>query len=201
MESIALTGCAIGSVLAQVAIAVAGVRGALVAVEVVLVLLVAATARRLVQVDASADAPVVEIRLLRRIPLFAPLPGPALEGVARAARPFSLGAGEPIIREGDLGDRYYAIANGEVDVSMDGRHVRTMARGEGFGEIALLADVARTATVVARTPVELLAVERSAFLTAVTGHDASRRAAWGVARRWHPALDAPDGLTGLVDPA
>jgi hypothetical protein len=201
MESIALTGCALGSVLAQVVIALAGVRAALVAVQVVLVLLIVGTARRLVHIDAAADAPVVEIRLLRRIPLFSPLPGPALEGVARAAQPVSFAAGESIIGEGELGDRYFAIANGEVDVSMEGRYVRTMGRGEGFGEIALLADVPRTATVVARTPVELLAIERPAFLTAVTGHDASRRAAWGVAQRWHPVLEAPNAMTGLADPA
>ena len=59
-----------------------------------------------------------------------------------------------------------------------------------IGEIALLADVARTATVTAVGDVEVLEIERAPFLTAVTGHDASRQAAWGVARNWHPVIDA-----------
>lgn len=91
-----------------------------------------------VQVGASADAPVVAIRLLRRIPVFAPLPGPSLEGVARAARFGSVTAGTTIIREGDRGHHCFAIVAGEVEVSVAGERVRTMGRGEGFGEVALL---------------------------------------------------------------
>jgi MFS family permease len=189
-ESLALLGYLLGGVVAQVGIAVEGVRTAIAAIAVALGGLLAWSARRLVEVDEIADAPVVEIRLLRRIALFAPLPGPALEGVARATRPVAVAAGATVVREGDVGDEYWAIAEGDVDVSMGGRYVRTMGRGEGFGEVALLADVPRTATVVARDDVSLLAIERAPVLTAVTGHDASRQAAWAVARAWHPALDA-----------
>ncbi len=192
MESLSLIAAALGSLVAQVILAVAGVRAALVAVAAVLGLLLLLTARRLVQIDASADAPVVAIRLLRRLALFAPLPGPALEGVARAARPIRFSPGERIIREGEAGDSYYAIVAGEVDVTMEGRHRRVMARGQGFGEIALLADVLRTATIIARTDVDLLEIGRPAFLTAVTGHDASKQAAWGVARTLHPVLETAD---------
>lgn len=195
MESLALIAAILGSLVAQVVIAVAGVRAAVLAVAVVLGTLLLLTAKRLVQIDASADAPVVAIRLLRRIALFAPLPGPAMEGVARAAQPVRFAAGDTIIREGDSGDSYYAIVDGEIDVTMEGRHLRVMGRGEGFGEIALLADVPRTATIAARTEVQLLEIERPAFLTAVTGHDASKQAAWGVARTMHPWLEPAD-----VDP-
>jgi Cyclic nucleotide-binding domain/Major Facilitator Superfamily len=194
MESLSLIAAALGSLVGQVVIAVAGVRAAVAAVAVVLGTLLVLTAKRLVQIDASADAPVVAIRLLRRIALFAPLPGPALEGVARAARPVRFATGDTIIREGDPGDSYYAIVDGEVDVTMEGRHIRVMDRGQGFGEIALLADVPRTATIVARTDVELLEIERPAFLTAVTGHDASKQAAWGVARTLHPVLETADAV-------
>ena len=190
LESLALLGCALGSIVAQLGMALEGVRTALVAVAAVLAGIVAWSARRLIEVDEVADAPVVEIRLLRRIPLFAPLPGPALEGVARATRPHIFAAGETVVREGDVGDEYYAIVDGDVDVTMGGRHVRTMGRGEGFGEIALLADVPRTATVVARHDASLLELDRGPFLTAVTGHDASRQAAWSVARAWHSELDS-----------
>lgn len=189
-ESLALIGCAIGSIVAQVVIAMAGVRAALMLIGGLLALLLLLTSRRLAEVDASADAPVVAIRLLRRIQLFAPLPGPALEGVARAAQPVHVTSGQVIIREGEPGDSYFAIVSGEVAVTMNGKAIRTMSRGQGFGEIALLADVPRTATVTAVGDVELLEIERAPFLTAVTGHDASRQAAWGVARNWHPVIDA-----------
>jgi len=189
-ESLALIGCAIGSIVAQVVIATAGVRAALIVIGGLLAILLLITSKQLAEVDAAADAPVVAIRLLRRIQLFAPLPGPALEGVARAAQPVHAASGQVIIREGELGDSYFAIVSGEVAVTMSGEPIRTMARGQGFGEIALLADVPRTATVTALGDVELLEIERAPFLTAVTGHDASKQAAWGVARNWHPVIDA-----------
>lgn len=188
MESLALVASAFGSVVAQVAIAASGVRSATVAVAALLGALLLITLRRLLLVDASADAPVVAIRLLRRIPVFAPLPGPALEGVARAAQPVHRGADFTIIEQGESGDSYFAIVTGEVEVTVDGRYIRTMTRGQGFGEIALLSELPRTATVVSKTEVDLLEIHRLAFLTAVTGHDASRRAAWSVARTFHPVL-------------
>lgn len=190
-ESLALIGCAVGCIIAQVVIAVAGVRSALLTVGLVLAALLVITSKSLAQVDASADAPVVAIRLLRRIPLFAPLPGPAMEGVARAAQPVLIPSGQTILREGEAGDRYFAIVTGEVAVTMKGKPIRIMTRGQGFGEIALLADVPRTATVTASTDVELLEIERAPFLTAVTGHDASQQAAWSVARNWHPVIESP----------
>jgi Cyclic nucleotide-binding domain len=196
MESLALVASAVGSIVAQVVIAVSGVRSATLAVAVLLGALLLITSRRLLLVDASADAPVVAIRLLRRIPVFAPLPGPALEGVARAAEPVRRAAGSTIIQEGEAGESYFAIVTGEVEITVEGQFTRTMTRGQGFGEIALLAELPRTATAVAKSEVDLLEIHRSAFLTAVTGHDASRRAAWGVARAFHPVLTAEEPIAG-----
>ncbi|MCU1390461.1 MAG: transporter [Ilumatobacteraceae bacterium] len=192
LEVLAGIGTAIGSILVQVAVAAISVRAAMVLVAAFFILLAAATAKRLGRVDLRADAPVVAIRLLRMLAVFGSLPGPELEGVARAAVPVELPAGTAVVTEGEPGRHYYAIATGEVDVTMDGAYVRTMRRGQGFGEIALLANVARTATVVAKTDVTLLAIERVAFLTAVTGHDASAATAWAVARAFHP--DLPETL-------
>ena len=82
-----------------------------------------------------------------------------------------------MIREGEAGDRFYLIEQGTVEVSIDGERVRTEGPGEGFGEIALVRDIPRTATVRARGPVRLLSLERDVFVSAVTGHPASAAAA------------------------
>ena len=97
------------------------------------------------------------------------------------------------MREGDVGDSYYVIADGLVEVTVDGNVMRTLRRSDGFGEIALLAGLPRTATVTALTATSTLVIERSSFLSAVIGHDASAVIAWAVARRLHPPL-AADGF-------
>jgi len=188
MEALTSVGTVIGTVIVQISLVFAGARAALIAIAAFFAVLLAVTFRGLRRVDASADAPVVAIRLLRRVRIFAHLPGPELEGIARAANEVSVAPGDAVIREGEVGDRYYAIVRGHVEVSEAGVYVRTMTRGEGFGEIALLADEPRTATVIAKDDVDLLSIERAPFLTAVTGHDASARTAWAVAREWHPTL-------------
>lgn len=82
-----------------------------------------------------------------------------------------------LIREGDAGDRYYLVADGTVAVSQGGAAIRVLGRGEGFGEIALLRDVPRTATVTAVSDVDLYALSKHDFLTALTGHDPTRHLA------------------------
>ena len=118
-----------------------------------------------------------EVELLGMLPMFAPLPELALERVARQLVPVAADAGSEVIRQGDEGDRFYVIDDGRCDVLVDGRQVATLGRGEGFGEIALLRDQPRMATVVSQTPVKLYALEREAFLAAVTGHTESEEAA------------------------
>ena len=102
------------------------------------------------------------------------MPVPALEGVAQGATNLSVPAGNEILRQGEPGDRYYAIADGTVEVRKGGRPIGTLGRGEGFGEIALLHGVARNATVVALTDTTLVAVDREPFLVALTGHAQTR---------------------------
>ena len=184
LEALELVGTAIGSLLVQFLIVVSSVRAALFGLACVLGLLLIATVRKLRHVDEIADAPVVEIRLLKSAAIFASLPPIEIEGVARAGAIEHFPAGSTIINTGDLGDCYYVVAGGLVEVIKQGQLMRTMGRAEGFGEIALLADAPRTATVVAASEVDVFAIGRVAFLTAVTGHDASRQAAWGLARSY-----------------
>jgi CRP-like cAMP-binding protein len=133
---------------------------------------------RLLAIDRHARAPDPEIlALLRAIPIFAPLPAPAVERVFANLTPVTASAGDLVIREGDAGDRFYVIRDGAADVSANGKEVGHLSTGESFGEIALLRDVPRTATVTAKTEVSLRALERDEFLSAVTGHAASAEAA------------------------
>jgi CRP-like cAMP-binding protein len=103
-----------------------------------------------------------------------------------------------VTTQGAPGDQFYAVADGSFDVAVDGRHVRTMERGSGFGEIALLANRPRTATITAYTAGTLLALQREPFLVAVTGSEAARRAAFGTMRRFGVELDAGDDV-GAAD--
>ncbi|HET6549410.1 MAG TPA: cyclic nucleotide-binding domain-containing protein [Solirubrobacter sp.] len=159
----------LGSLLAPLLVAALGLRGALLVAGAALPAVVLARARTLTRLEASAPVPEREYRLLRALAMFAPLPVARLEELARRLTPVHLGAGETIIREGEPGDRFYVIAAGEVDVTEQGRFRRTEPAGDCFGEIALLREVPRTATVSARTDVDLLALEREEFLAAITG--------------------------------
>jgi CRP-like cAMP-binding protein len=94
--------------------------------------------------------------------------------------PLRVEPGTVIVREGDAGDRFYIVAEGEIEVSQDGRVLSELGSGGYFGEIALLRDMPRTATVIARTPVVLYALDRDDFLAAVTGHPQSAEAAESV---------------------
>jgi hypothetical protein len=177
LESLMNVGLAIGSLLVPILIAASGARAALVGAGALLLLLILATGRRLLLVDEAADVPVVEIALLRSIPLFAALPAPALETLGRALEPLEAGAGTVLMRQGDEGDRYYAIADGQLEVLRDGAPVATLGRGEGVGEIALLEEVPRTATVTVTEPARLYALTKEPFLLALTGHAPAHRAA------------------------
>ena len=92
-------------------------------------------------------------------------------------RPVRLASGEELFRQGDVGDRFYIVADGEVEIVIDGHVVRETGPGGYFGEISLLRDVPRTATVRAKGDVELFALDRDDFIAAVTGHAASAEVA------------------------
>ncbi len=203
LEGVMMAGLALGSLLVPVLVSLGGPKTALIGAGLLLPVLALVLARPLIAVDRSTRVPVVEIALLRSMSLFAPLPAPALEGVARALERVDLAAGAVVITMGEEGDRFYAIADGEVEVSRDGTAVARLGRGAGFGEIALLEDVPRTATVTALTDVRLFALEKGPFVTAVTGHAPTAQAASAIVstRRDELAQVAADSTVAVADQA
>ena len=170
----------LGAVLAPVLVSAAGVRGTLITTGALLPVLALVAWRPLRALDDRLARPPAAIALLRAIPLFRPLPPATLEQLATAAARVRAAAGEDVVRQGAAGDHFYVIVHGELDVSVDGRAAQPLRAGDYFGEIALLRDVPRTATVRAKTDVELLALDRDDFLAAVTGNAASAEAAQAV---------------------
>jgi Cyclic nucleotide-binding domain/Major Facilitator Superfamily len=201
LEGLTMAGLAIGALLVPTLVHLGGSRLALLGVAAVLPLAAAAGGRALFSLDTQAPVPVVEIALLRSIPLFAALPAPAVEGLAAALTPAEMPAGGVLIRQGEKGDAYYAIAAGQFDVFQDGRFLRRCGRGEGTGEIALLRAVPRTASVIARTDATVYGLAREPFLTAVLGHAATQRQAEDIAAAQLAADAARDKRPGAADVA
>jgi MFS family permease len=177
--SLAMGGVALGSIAAPALVDVLGPRVAFVAVGLVLPVLSLLAYRRLSAVDRTA-APAPELELIEQVPMFAPLSVAAKERVAANLVPLSVHAGELVIVAGEVGDRFYIVREGELDISAAGKH-KTVHQADYFGEIALLRDVPRTATVKALADTELYALQREDFLAAVTGHRAAHAAAHAVA--------------------
>jgi MFS family permease len=174
VEGVTMAGLAIGSLYTTLLIHLGGPKAALIGVAAILPVGLAMFGRPLLTLDAHATVPVVEIALLRSLPHFAALPGAALEGLARSLERVDLPPNTVVIREGDRGDRFYAVAKGELEVTLAGRHLSMQQRGDGIGEIALLRNIPRTATVTTVTDVTLFALDGNAFLAAVTGHMGTR---------------------------
>ena len=168
LEGLEMVGLAAGSLLAPILIALGGASAALVGVGLLLPLVALPDARRQIDIDRHATVPVVQVALLRSLRMFSLLPPATLESLARALEPLAVAEHADVIVQGAEGDLLYVIADGAVDVLVDGKHIATLGRGAAFGEIALMHDVPRTATVRTRTPVNLLTLDRDDFLGALT---------------------------------
>jgi hypothetical protein len=183
LEALIGVGILAGSLVAPVLVAVLGARGALVVAGAVLPLTALLTWRPIARGTRGRGAREQRIALLRSNALFAPLPLTALDLLAESMAPVSFAPEQTLMRKGEPGTEYLVISSGEVDVLDDGRHLGTYGAGDGVGEIALLERVPRTATVVARTPVEAYSIGADAFLDAMTGHTARAVADTIIAQR------------------
>jgi Cyclic nucleotide-binding domain len=168
-EGMVALGVAAGGILAPFLIGAFGTRGALGIAGAILPILAVATWSRVSRLDHRFTVPEQAAETLRAIPLFSPLPLTAVERLASAARPVSFEPGQVIMRQGEPGDTYLALASGTVAIDVDGRSVATCGAGEGIGEIALLRRVPRTATATATTAVTGYALEADDFLAAIAG--------------------------------
>ncbi len=176
LESLYMAGEGVGSFLASILVAAIGPRWTLLVAGLFLPFTAVVARRGLVALDVGLRVPQDELALLRRTRVFAPLPRAMLERVARNLVPLEVASGATVIRQGDAGDRFFVIAEGEVDVTADGRSVGRIGPGGSFGEIALIRDVPRTATVTAATRLRLFTLDRDEFLRAITGHEPAGRA-------------------------
>jgi hypothetical protein len=181
VEALQMAMLAVGAAIVPVAVQLFGSHWAPAAIGVLFVMLVGGIGARIVVIDRDARVPLTEMAVLRATPIFGALPGPALETVAREARRVVVAAGDVVVRQGDRGVEYFAIVSGRFVVTVDGTQRGQLHRGDGFGEIALVRDVPRAATVRAATDAVVLAVDRDPFLTAVTGHAPTRDRASSIA--------------------
>jgi len=181
LESLVAVSIGIGAVVASWVVEASGPRAALLGIGLVCPVLAVVSWWRLRHLDRTVSVHDLDVELLRRVPMLRPLPLPSIEQLARGLEPIAVPAGHVVFSQGDVGDRYYVIESGEVDVVGDGQVVATLGPGEGFGEIALLRRTPRTATVVARSDAELRALLADRFLPVVVGFTPSaREAAIGV---------------------
>ena len=177
LEGVTMAALALGTLVAPLLVQLLGTAGALAVAAAIVPLMTLVFRGPLARADASGVVHEEELGLIRALPMFAPLRVTALERIAQELDHLRVHTGDDIIREGELGDRFYLIGEGQCVVLIGGRAVTVMGVGDGFGEIALLNDVPRTATVRALTDVELFVLDRAPFLEAVTGQPRSRAAA------------------------
>lgn len=197
----AMGALALGSIATPVLVRELGARTAFVLVGFLLPVLTIAGYRRMRALDAES-APTRQQDLVDDVPMFAPLSLAAKERLAARLVPLEFPADATVLRAGDVGDRFYIVDSGSVRIALEGGAKESGAGGY-FGEIALLRDVPRTATVTATTPTRLYALERADFLAAVTGHALAEEAAENVVGErlaGHPAQARVDasghGLPG-----
>jgi MFS family permease len=189
-ELVVMCGMGLGALLAPTLADRFGVRESLLVLGACLVVLAAAYTSPFVEIDRHTPAPRPEAALLRQLPVFAPLPVVVIEQLTLDVRERRYDDQEVVVREGEPGDSFYVVVEGEAEVSVAGVARPRLRPGDGFGEIALLRGVPRTATVRASGPLRVLILTRDRFLSAVSGNPVSAEQAEAMARE-RLATDPP----------
>ena len=179
-ESLQTGAESLGGLAVPLLVVAIGPGGALIALGIFLALVAVVAAPVLIRADRIDPAILRDLAIVRAVPMFSPLSAPVIERLAAYAEHATFAPGAAIITEGEHGDRFFIVVSGRVTVSVRDREAGEIGPGGSFGEIALLRDVARTATVRAMEPTELLAIRREPFLEALTGQARSRAVAAGV---------------------
>ena len=178
LETLTSVALAVGSIAASALVASAGIRVALAVAGAVVPLVVVLLWLPLRAIERDAKAPEAGLlALVRSLPIFAPLPAPTLERILMRLERLEVAAGEILIREGDAGDRCFILAEGDAEVFQHGELVVVRHGVDILGEIALLRNIPRVATVAAATPLVLYSLAREPFLEAMTGHPQARASA------------------------
>jgi CRP-like cAMP-binding protein/predicted MFS family arabinose efflux permease len=168
VQTLYLVGIAAGGVIAPALIDSVGVAAALAIVAGSTAVVTLLAWPQLRRADALSAEDAAKLAVIRATPQLAPLPARALEQLARAATCLAVPTGSDVVRQDDPGDRFYIIGAGLADVTVDGRRVAALGPGGSFGEIALLHDMPRSATVTAREDLDLVAIDRADFLGALS---------------------------------
>lgn len=204
-EAILTLGVAIGGLVAPVAIQLFGSRTALVVVGLLAPAAVIAGSSALRRLDGDLRGRDADIEILRAVPMLAALPASTIEQLGLGLQHEQFSPGQVVFEQGDRGDGYYVVESGLAEVVRHGQLVNTFGRGSGFGEIALLRQGPRTATVRASTagPLQVAVLARPAFLTAVTGYPVSATAGQEVVARFRAsdAAHLPAAIDDEADPA
>lgn len=166
LETSCIAAMALGALVVPPLLDGVGLRWTLVVCALPVAVVAVAAFASLRRVDAELTAPP-GVELVRRQPIFALLAPAAQEDLARRLAGLSVPAGTEVVRRGDPGDRFFLVESGRLAARRDETTLSEMTAGDCFGEIALLRDVPRTATVVALTDVELQTLEREDFLAAL----------------------------------